>query len=266
MKDQLFEITAKNSEPGLKLGMMREYLQVYALRHMFEYGAFRNLSFLGGTALRLIYDCPRFSEDLDFSLVNAKGYDFQLFLSSIKKAFEDAAYDISIKLNMDRVVHSALLKFPGLIYEAGISNRKNQNLTIKIEIDTKPPAAAGLSRVLFNKYFPVTVTCYDKETLLAGKIRAILTRGYAKGRDYFDIVWMLTRWKEILPSILFLNNALKQGGHDAVTAASWRLLVWDKIMKSDWRVITNDVEKFLLRSSDIEMMKPEYIKDIVCTE
>lgn len=71
MKDELLGDVAKVENPTQKLNLMREYLQAVALRSLHESEAFKNLAFVGGTALRFIYSLARFSEDLDFSLENA---------------------------------------------------------------------------------------------------------------------------------------------------------------------------------------------------
>lgn len=59
---------------------VREYLQARILEALQHAGAFTNWAFLGGTALRFLDRLPRFSEDLDFSLVTpAESPDSQAF-------------------------------------------------------------------------------------------------------------------------------------------------------------------------------------------
>ena len=48
--------------------VVREYWELILLKGLYESPYGRYLIFKGGTALRLTYDSPRFSEDLDFSL------------------------------------------------------------------------------------------------------------------------------------------------------------------------------------------------------
>lgn len=59
--------------PKARENPAREYLQVYVLRLLHERGAMASLAFVGGTALRLLYRLPRFSEDLDFSALPERG-------------------------------------------------------------------------------------------------------------------------------------------------------------------------------------------------
>ena len=67
MKDYCLELVAAQKSSTTKYNAMREYLQAYILRIMHNRGAFQSTAFVGGTALRFLYDLPRFSEDLDFS-------------------------------------------------------------------------------------------------------------------------------------------------------------------------------------------------------
>jgi predicted nucleotidyltransferase component of viral defense system len=51
-----------------KTQVVREYWELIVLKGLYESSFGRYLIFKGGTALRLTYSSPRFSEDLDFSL------------------------------------------------------------------------------------------------------------------------------------------------------------------------------------------------------
>ena len=82
MKDFVLELAQKKTGFNAKLNAMREYLQAYILRIMHDEGLFRAAAFLGGTALRFLYNIPRFSEDLDFSALDKREIDF---LKLIKK-------------------------------------------------------------------------------------------------------------------------------------------------------------------------------------
>jgi len=55
-----------------KLNRVREFLQIVILKIIYDKGFFKNIAFVGGTALRILYDLRRFSEDLDFSLIDGK--------------------------------------------------------------------------------------------------------------------------------------------------------------------------------------------------
>lgn len=136
MKDHCLELVSQQKTLNAKLNIMREYLQAYLLRILYNDGVFRSTAFLGGTALRFLYGLPRFSEDLDFSLIKNKRNSFVNIVKKVKHQFLLAGYEISITYNDEKIVKYAFLKFSGLLYEAGLSSLKKQNFSIKIELDT----------------------------------------------------------------------------------------------------------------------------------
>ena len=71
MKDYIKQLVERIKDNNLARCMTREYLQARVLEILQENDAFVNWAFVGGTALRFLYSMPRFSEDLDFSLVKA---------------------------------------------------------------------------------------------------------------------------------------------------------------------------------------------------
>ena len=77
MKEKALLLVKDIVDPTYKLNILREYLQAFTLRSLHESKAFQCLSFVGGTSLHFLFDLPRFSEDLDFSLENPQGYDFK---------------------------------------------------------------------------------------------------------------------------------------------------------------------------------------------
>ena len=53
---------------------LREVMQEVALAGLYRGGFFEKAAFYGGTCLRIFYGLPRFSEDLDFSLLAPDAY------------------------------------------------------------------------------------------------------------------------------------------------------------------------------------------------
>jgi predicted nucleotidyltransferase component of viral defense system len=261
MKEHLLELVANKSGLNTKVNTVREYLQAYALRIMHDAGVFRSTAFVGGTALRLLYALPRFSEDLDFSLTEAgvPSYTFGDLIATVKQEFNFAGYSASIRYDDEKTVQSAFVKFDGLLFEAGISPHKNQTFSIKIEIDTNPPAGAVLKTDIVNTYFPISFLSYDPASLLAGKTHALLNRKYTKGRDFFDLGWYLSRWKDIMPNMVFLTNALEQTGWTGPfpTADTWREYLHTVVSRTDWNTVKRDVENFLENPRDMEVFSKE---------
>jgi len=252
VKDFVLELASRHADYNSKLNIMREYLQAYILRIMHDEGVFRSTAFLGGTALRFLHGLPRFSEGMDFSAAQKNGIDFVAMLKKVKQELSLAGYDVSVTYNEKKTVQSASVKFAGLLFEAGISPMKSQKFSVKVEIDTNPPAGAVLETAVVNKYFPIAFLSYDIPSLFAGKLHALLSREYVKGRDYFDLGWYLSRWKNISPNIDFLCEALKQTKWKGPlpTGSSWRPMAHTVVASADWKKITEDVAAFLENPSD----------------
>ena len=132
------------------------------------------LAFHGGTALRFLYAIPRTSEDLDFALERAQApYDLRAYLRAIDARLRAEGYDVDIRVDDRRTVHSAFVRFPGLLYELALSPHRSQVLAVKIEIDTDPPAGASLTTTVVRRYVTLHLQHYDRASLLA---RASCTR------------------------------------------------------------------------------------------
>lgn len=248
MKDQLLEIVSGKDGYNLKLNAMREYLQAFILRILFKNDFFRHAAFLGGTCLRFVYNLKRFSEDLDFSLQKGEGFDFESVMRSLENELRDAGYQLQVKVKRDGV-DSGMFKFAGLLFDAGMSDRKEENISIKIELDRRPPAGARTETHIIEKYFTLGIVSFDLPTLFAGKLNALLTRNYVKGRDYYDLFWYLTAHKELQPNVEFLKNALFQfkGDENRVEAAvkNWKSLVIEILSSTDWKKIRTEVDLLL---------------------
>lgn len=259
MKDYVLELVSGKEGYNAKLNAMREYLQAYTLRVMHDEGVFRSVAFLGGTALRFLHGLPRFSEDLDFSLTQKPQVKFEALLKKIMSELAAAGYDTTLSYNDKKTVNSAFVKFSGLLFEAGISPLKSQKFSIKIEIDNKPPEGAILETQLVNKYFPISFLSYDTKSLFAGKLHALLSRKYAKGKDYFDLGWYLSKWKGIEPNFVLLENALEQTGwsKDIPGKDSWRNFIYKVVENTDWKKVRQDVESFLENPSDLNIFTKE---------
>lgn len=237
--------------------LIREYLQALILRAMQREGAFTSLAFHGGTALRFLYDIPRFSEDLDFALeLNEGRYELVTLVDRVKNELTNLGFDVSVTVSDKRTVHSAFVKFPGLLFELGLAARREQNLAIKIEVDTRPPAGASLTSTVIRRRLLLHLHHHDRASLLSGKLHAVLRRPYTKGRDVYDLFWYLSdpKWPE--PNLLLLNNALHQTGGQQpdLTRENWRILMENHFDSIDFAAVVRDVAPFLERVEEIEWL------------
>jgi hypothetical protein len=248
MKEYLINLVNQSPVQGQGRNLAREYLQARILSVLQRAGAMIPLAFHGGTALRFLFAHGRYSEDLDFALEGDRNlYNLQGYLRAIKVQLEQESYSVDLKINDKKTVHSAFVRFPGLLYDLGLSIQRNEVLAVKLEVDTNPPAGAGLTTTVVRRYVLLQLQHHDRASLLSGKLHAILHRSYTKGRDIYDLLWYLSDPAWPAPNLQLLNHALIQSGWQGsvVTEKSWRGLVRERIRLLDWNSIQADVRPFV---------------------
>ena len=256
----------ETSTPGGERLLVREALQAEILTALQRLGAMIPLAFHGGTALRFLYAIPRFSEDLDFALERMdRGYDFRAYLKAIRADLERQGYEIEIKLNDRKIVHKAFVRFPGLLFDLGLSPHRSEALAIKLEVDTRPPQGATLDTTLIRRHRTLQLQHHDRASLFAGKIHAVLQRSYTKGRDLYDLLWYLSDPKWPIPNLEMLNNALEQSAWSGpmVTPDTWPEVLETRLREIDWRPALSDVEPFLETTSEAHLLTVENLVDLV---
>lgn len=264
MKEEALALISDVSDPGEALNRLREYLQAFVLRSFHESEAFRPLAFVGGTALRFLHNLPRFSEDLDFSLVSTDGYEGMEWMAKVKRDLTLAGFSPEVTWNDRKVVHTGWVRVAGILHEAGLSVRPDQKLAIKVEIDTRPPLGARCERRVVTRHITFLLQHYDLPSLLSGKLHAAITRKYTKGRDWYDLVWYLSHRPPVVPNRDLLQNALDQTqeiGHHC--AESWRELVQERLAVLDMQAVCDDVSPFLERPQDAALLTRENIEGLL---
>ncbi|MBN1641808.1 MAG: nucleotidyl transferase AbiEii/AbiGii toxin family protein [Anaerolineae bacterium] len=262
MKAYLRELTRAAQDPVQARNVAREYLQARILECLQRAGAMIPLAFHGGTALRFLYASPRYSEDLDFALEHAQDlYHLRTYLKAINTQLTAEGYPVELRVNDQRTVHSAYVRFPGLLYELGLSPHRSQVLAVKIEVDTRPPAGAALETTIVRRHVILHLQHHDRASLLAGKLHAILQRPYLKGRDIYDLVWYLSDPDWPPPNLTMLNNALQQtgGSFGTLTDQSWRAALRDRLVAADWDQVVGDVEPFLAQGASADLLSRERV-------
>ncbi len=194
---------------------LKEILQEFILYALSDLNFFKFAAFHGGTELRIVRNLKRFSEDLDFALIDKnRSLDFSNLTTKIKDLQEHWGIKMEIidKSKAMNSIKKMLLKESSLakLLIAHPMYDKRKIIRIKIELDINPPNGM-LTEERFLEY-PVTfpIKCFDISTGFAGKLHAILCRGFLKGRDWYDFVWYVERNSPV--NMKFLTNALYQQG------------------------------------------------------
>jgi hypothetical protein len=185
---------------------LREVIQHVALLGLWRATFFERAAFYGGTALRVFHGLPRYSEDMDFSLVESDpAFSLAPFAGSLVQ--ELASFGFAVEINRkdksaQRRIESAFLKTNTRVSmlhigaPEGIAARLHRDavLKVKLEVDIDPPLHAATQMQTVRTPIPFQVRLYDMPSLFAGKFHAVLCRSWksgTKGRDFFDLVWFV---------------------------------------------------------------------------
>lgn len=266
MKDFLRQLLQDVNNPVLARCLVREYLQARVLQTLQDHYAFGTWAFVGGTALRFLFGLPRFSEDLAFSLIETGAEDrFRALLTTTKNTFIKEGYQVTVKLKDDKTVQSAFLRFSGLLNELKLSPLAAENLAIKIEIDTNPPVGALVTTTTVRRHVIVNLQHYDRASLLAGKLHAVLMRKYTKGLDLYDLFWYFSDRTWPIPNLDLLNNALQQTGWAGPTLSesNWRAVLQERLETLDWKAVADDVRPFLERPTEEALLSYDHLKRLI---
>lgn len=231
---------------------LKEITQEIILMGLSRQRFFAEAEFHGGTALRIFYGLQRFSEDLDFALLQPNN-EFTLtpYLKNLVDELRAFGYEFEIKdrSKTNSTVKKAFLKDDS-IGKLIILNRPGnaRKLSIKLEVDSNPPHGAKTEIKYLDFPAPFGVTTKDLASSFAGKMHALLCRNYVKGRDWYDFIWYIGRKAPI--NLLLLENALNQNGpwQDKAVKIDLEWVVNalnEKIGVIDWRDAARDVKAFL---------------------
>ena len=261
MKSLLSQVLEPYKEKGRNfiVNIIKELLQEVILYYLSRKGYGGKLIFEGGTCLRFVYGLKRFSEDIDFSI--KEEIDTKRLFVEIETELKLQGYDVEIKESGSGSLKRCFYKFPGLLDFCGILSQKGEKISVLVEIDTNPPPGGNTEETLLNRNFLFTVIHYTLPSLMAKKIHAIFFRGFDKGRDYFDLFWMLA--KGIEPNIELLNNAREQthSSFPEFTSGNWKNILMDHIEKREMKKIRRDIMPFLENPEDINLIgKKNFLK------
>ncbi len=253
------------------INIAKEIVQELALLGLSRQDFFKIAAFHGGTALRLFYNLRRFSEDLDFCLLQ-QDQDYQLAKLLVPLTDELRYWGLKVeivdKTSLANNVRKALIKensFAALLLLT-TPLPKNQKLNVKIELDVNPAAGAATEVKLCQFPTDFYVTVHDQSTLFAGQIHALLCRSYTKGRDWYDLGFYIGRRTPV--NLIWLRNALLQVGPYMAKSLpeeltpEWVLKELSQVVKqADLRKIRQEVTPFVEDLSEISIWSTEFFLD-----
>lgn len=275
IKDWLASYQPANREEAT--AALREIMQELALAGLSRSGFYSKAAFYGGTALRIFYKLDRYSEDLDFSLLQEdEQFSFQPYLVAILDEFSAQGMQVAIsekKKAASSNVESAFLKsetiWKELVLESIVPEQHIEQVArikIKIEVDKKPPLGFATEEKLLTRPFSFYVNCFSLPDLFAGKMHALLFRQWknnVKGRDWYDMEWYI---KKGVPLNLqhFLLRAQGSGNwtEENITEAQFRALLRDRINTVNLDRAKDDIVRFIRNPRMLEIWSRKYFHDL----
>ncbi len=258
---------------------LREILQEIALLGLWRSKFFEKGAFYGGTALRILYGLDRFSEDLDFSLLQPKSvFDLSGYSKALQTEMQSFGFEVTVDSKEKRIpvaVQSAFLKANTLqqllVIEAEkkIVRRipKGQVLKIKVEVDTDPPPGFTTEVKYLLHPIPFSVRSYILPDLFAGKMHAILCRRWknrVKGRDWHDFVWFVSSYPEL--HLSHLEERMIQTGDwknsEPLTGEHFHAQLRETIEKVDLKRARTEVEPFVNNPDALAVWSKEFFLEI----
>ena len=238
-----------------------EVMQQIALAGLYRGGFFDHAAFYGGTCLRLFHALPRFSEDMDFSLVEKRD-DIHLenYFSAIVKEFEMAGLDVIIDKKEKKIlgrVESAFLKENTEAYEIKFQTKKT--VKIKIELDTDPPLQFETEQKILLHPYSFMVRCFTLPDLYAGKMHALAYRAWQrriKGRDWYDFEWYVRN--NIHLDFNHLCTRIKEFSGDDLDKEAFLKVLRERLSSGNIEMVKADVLGFVEDPHELDIWSNDY--------
>lgn len=238
-----------------EINALKEIYQEIALSGLARSDFFKMAAFQEGTALRIVHGLKRFSEDLDFILLDrSDSFKWESYLKAIELEFNSFEINLEVKerATAKGAIKTAFLKEDSFAKILELTYDRlptdEQKIVIKLEVDTNPPRGSKFENAFLAYPYPFSILIQDMPSLFASKCHALLCRKYVKGRDWFDFLWYISKNTAVNASLL--RSALAQAGpyQDQQSQFSHKWICEQfkkKIEEMDWSVAIRDVENFL---------------------
>ena len=248
--------------------VLHEVMQQIALAGLSRGGFFEKAAFYGGTCLHLLHGMRRFSEDMDFSLLEPDlGFRFEDYFPAVVEEFKMAGKDVEIKMKhkgQPSAIESAFLKESSDVFDIGFTTEKR--LKVKVEVDIDPPPKFSTEMKLLELPRKCWVRSYDLPGLYAGKVSAALFRKWknrVKGRDWYDVTWYIQNRVEL--DLAHLVERAKESEPTADVSTREKLLAtFDaRIDTIDFENAKQDVLLYLKDPKEVDIWSREFFKEYI---
>ncbi len=244
-----------------KTNAQHQVMQQIVLAGLQKGRFFEHAAFYGGTCLRIFYGLPRFSEDMDFTLVEKNpAIHLENYFQPIREVFALTGKDVVItkkeKLHFGRV-ESAFLKEDTAAYDIAFQTEKT--IKVKIELDTNPPLLFDTEQKLMMQPYSTMIRCLTLPDLFAGKMHALVFRNWKtriKGRDWYDFEWYIRH--NIPLHFAHLQERIWEFNGQEVTQDEFMHLLRERLANANISQVKEDVLPFVNNPSELDIWSNEY--------
>src|ERR1035437_491247 len=188
---ETLEKLSRQYQMGVFPNIVREYFQHVFLGELYKLPNAEKLLFKGGTALRIVYDSPRFSEDLDFSLFGVIDHEVKSFVEElfIKTLAEIEKMGIHVTLGERFGATSG-----GYLGIFNVQMFDHQPIGVEINISTRSDVVIkGEVDSIANNFVPTyTIIHLPQNEIVDEKIFGALVER-KKPRDFYDLYFMMRK-------------------------------------------------------------------------
>lgn len=228
-------------------------------------GFFDKAAFYGGTCLRIFHGLKRFSEDLDFSLLSQnESFEFENYFQPIIDSFDLVGRQVDItkkdKKSFGRV-ESAFLKDTTDVFD--VSFQTDKTIKIKIEVDTRPPMKFQTEQKLLLQPQAFTTRCFTLPDLFAGKMHALVYRGWknrVKGRDWYDFLWYVSN--NVPLNFVHFAERVKEFNGEEIDKDSFKDKLKERIAAADMNQVKHDVLPFIKNPKELDIWTNEFFRQV----
>lgn len=248
---------------------LHEVMQQVTLAGLHRGGFFDKAAFYGGTCLRIFHGIHRFSEDMDFSLLQSdESFMLENYFESIINEFNALGRNVVINRKIKKNesnVESAFLKDDTAIYNLQFTTE--HAIKIKIEVDINPPLGFSTESKLLLLPYSFMTRCYTLPDLYAGKMHALLFRNWknrVKGRDWYDFEWYVRNNVALdfkhLCERTYQFGSLKEG---ELKQDNFKSLLKEKISHTNIEMVKADVKPFIKNPQEMDIWSADYFMQLV---
>ena len=258
--DQMLE-RYKKLPAEKQLNAKYEVTQQIALAGLHRGGFFTKAAFYGGTCLRLFHNLRRYSEDMDFTLLqedpkfHLENY-FQAVIDEFKLTGRDVTLTKKDKLTLGKV-ESAFLKDETDVYNLTFQTEKT--IKVKIEIDIKPPLEFQTEFKRQDHPYNFFVRCMTLPCLYAGKMHALAFRTWktrVKGRDWYDFEWYVSN--EVPLDYNHLITRIKEFNGLDLSQEDFLALLKERLATTDMELVKEDALRFVENRAELDIWSNDY--------